>query len=419
LLVFVIGAMVGCVRTGAQISKTGAPAVSASSLIPTVRTEIIAYNRTQYILYFISTAWGFLGLVLVVRMGLGRRILNTVDRRIGVPTDEPVQIRPLWLLLRVAPYFAMFSLLMLVWRLPLGLCGYWVERSYGFATLSLPRWIGDRMTGYLFGLISIPAVWFGYWLIQKSPKRWWLWLWLASIPWTVAAWVIIPIMVDPVYNHFVPLPESPLKRDIVALASKAGIGGAQVFRVDTSKRTTKVNAYVTGIGPSKRIVIWDSTLNKLSHDEILAVLGHEMGHYVLNHMWRSVFTGTIGAFCLLYLLSRLLPMGINRVGKLAGIRGVSDPAGLPLALLLLSAMLFLQTPVENAILRYNEHEADRYGLELTHLNEATARAFAGFVEQNYSDPDPPKFIVFWLYSHPPIRERVEFALSYRQSGTLQ
>src|SRR5262249_22691687 len=118
----------------------------------------------------------------------------------------------------------------------------------------------------------------------------------------------------------------------------------------------------------------------------------------------------------LFLLSRLLPLGVEKLGERWGIRGHSDLAGLPLALLILNVLLFLQTPFESAISRYNEHEADRYGLELTHLNVATARAFAGFVNHNYADRDPPKFFVYWFYTHPPTRERVEFALSYKPGG---
>jgi STE24 endopeptidase len=406
-----------CHSVSGQARTPGNEPRSTSSLIPRPRPEIIVYNRTHYALYFAGTAWGFLGLGLAVRFRLGRRILDVVDSRMGFSGANAVSHLPFKKsVVRTAVYFSLLALLLMFWRLPLGLVSYGIERSFGFATLSVYKWFGDRILGFLFGLSSIPAVWFGYWLIQRSPKRWWLWLWVGSIPWTIATAVIVPLVVDPVYNHFVPLENGPLKSDIIALAHKAGIREVNVLRVDSSKRTTKVNAYVSGIGPFTRIVIWDTTLNKLTHDELLAILGHEMGHYALHHIWRNVVIGIGGAFCILFLFSRILTWSVSRFGSLAGIRGIHDLAGLPLALLILNIMLFVQTPIESAISRYNEHEADRYGLELTRLNEATARAFAGFVEQNYSDPDPPKVIVFWLYSHPPTRERVEFALSYKPHG---
>lgn len=397
----------------AQTAGAAASQVTASSLLPPPRPEVITYNRLQYELYFASIAWYLLGLCLAVKLGLGRRVLDRVDQILRINTEDGQSRLGFGRsFVRISLLFAILSFGFVIWRLPITFSWFMVERRYGFATQGIGLWLSDRLAAYAIDLASIPAVWFGYWLIQRSPRKWWLWLWAASIPWLIAMVAIVPVVVDPVYNHFTPLPDSPLRRDILALARKAGIGEVPIYRVDSSKRSTKVNAYVTGIGPTKRIVIWDNTLSKLSHDQILAVLGHEMGHYVLHHIWRSVVVGSFGAFCLLFVLSKALPWSISRVRHNSGIRGITDPAGLPLAMLLLQFLFYVQTPVENAILRYNEHEADRYGLQLTHLNEAAARVFAGFVRQNYSDPDPPRFIVFWLYSHPPIKERVEFALTY-------
>lgn len=371
-------------------------------VLPRARPEIRAYNRTWYVLYFVGAAWNFLGLGLMVALGVGARLRDGVERR--------ARSR----LLRTALFYAAFSLLLLLWRLPLGLYGYGVERGYGFATLTPGLWLLDRGRGYLLGLLeAVPAVWIGYWLLERAPRWWWLWLWAASIPWTLAMTVLRPILVDPLYNRFQPLPPSPLRTELLALADRAGIRDAQVYEVDISRRTKKLNAYVAGLGPTKRIVLWDTTLRALSADETLAIVGHEMGHYVLGHVWWNFAMGGIGAFGLLWLLSRLLPWAIRRCGPRAGVGSLHDLAGLPLALLLLSVLLFVQTPVESALSRWQEHQADRYGLELTRLNEATARAFIAFVERDFADPDPPRFIVFWFYSHPPIRERVEFALNYR------
>jgi len=369
--------------------------------LPPAPPESVAYNRIWYTLYFVGAAWGLLGLGLMVWGGLGARLRDLAERRARAP------------FLRAALLYALLSLLLLLWRLPVSLYGYSVERAYGFATLTPWAWLLDRGRGYVVGLLNVPAVWIGYLLLERSPKRWWLWLWLASLPWMLAMTVLAPILIDPFYNRFRPLPASPLRTDLLALANRAGIEGAQVYEVDSSQRTTKLNAYVAGLGPTKRIVLWDTTLRTLRHDEILAITGHEIGHYVLGHVWCNFVAGVVGAFALLWLLSRLLPWAVRRFGPRAGIRSLHDLAGLPLAMLLLSALLFLQTPVESAISRYQEHQADRYGLELTRLNEATARAFITFVQRDYADPDPPPFLVFWFFSHPPIRQRVDFALRYR------
>jgi STE24 endopeptidase len=299
--------------------------------------------------------------------------------------------------------------------LPLSLIGYLIERGYGFATLTPTTWLLDRGRNYLLGLLYIPIIWLGYLLLRRSPQRWWIWLWAGLIPISCFITILYPIAIDPLFHRFQPLPDSPIRRRLQSLAQQAGIGEAQIFEVNMSARTTKMNAYVTGIGPTKRIVLWDTTLRTLPEDEILAIMAHEIGHYTLRHIWWGLLLGITGGFAILWLLSRLYPWAVNRFGKRAGIRDIHDIAGLPLFMLLLSLLLFLQTPVESAISRHMEHQADRYGIELSRMNEASARAFVSLHMQNYADPDPPRLFVYWFYSHPPIRERVEFALRYRPS----
>lgn len=400
LLVLVLTA--GARPAAAQaVSPMVSRASSAPSLsLPPASPRIKAYNRTWYTLYFVGTAWEMLGLGLLLRFRVGPALRDTVERRARGR------------FLRTLLFYAGISLLLAVWRLPLGYYAYAFDRSYGFARQSIGLWLADRGRGYLVGLFSAVAVWLGYWLLRRSPRRWWLWLWLAAVPWLAAQAALWPVVIAPLYNRFTPMPESPLRSRLLDLASRAGIRGARVYVVDSSRRTTKLNAYVAGVGPTKRIVIWDSTLKALSEDEVAGIVGHEMGHYVLHHVWWSVVAGSGGAFVILWLLSRALPWTIRRWGDSLGIRGTDDLAGLPLVLLLLYVTLFLQTPAASGLSRYQEHEADRFGLELTGLNEATARAFIAFVNRDYADPDPPPFIVFWFYTHPPLRERVDFALTY-------
>jgi STE24 endopeptidase len=374
-------------------------------VLPPASPRIKAYNRTWYALYFVGTAWEMLGLGLLLRFRAGPALRDAVERR--------TRNRFLQAIL----FFAVFSLLLALWRLPLGYYAYVFERSYGFARQSFEVWLADLGRGYLIGLPSAIAVWLGYWLLRRSPRRWWLWLWAAAVPWLAAEAALWPVVVAPLYNEFVPMPDSPLRTRLLAQASAAGISGAEVYVVDISRRTTKLNAYVAGVGPTKRIVIWDTTLKALSEDEVAAIMGHEMGHYVLRHVWWNVVAGSGGAFVILWLLSLALPWSIRKWGEPLGIRAMDDLAGLPLVLLLLYVVLFLQTPAASALLRYQEHEADRFGLELTGLNDATARAFIAFVNRDYADPDPPPFIVFWFYTHPPLRERVEFALTYQKPGS--
>jgi STE24 endopeptidase len=379
-------------------------AVPSEISLPPANPRINAYNRFWYILYFAGFAWELLGLALLVRLRVGPRLRDWLEKKTRFS------------LLQAAGIYAVISLFLMVWNLPPGAYAYLHERVYSFATLTPALWLMDHGRAYLFSLLHIPAVWIGYWLLSRQPKRWWLWLWLASIPWQVAMIVFWPVVVAPTYNRFVPLQNRELRDKLLAEASKAGIEGARVFQVDISKRTTKLNAYVTGVGPTKRIVLWDTTLKSLSEDEILAIMGHEMGHYVLGHVWWRFGEGVVGAFILLWLLHKLLPWLVRVWGRHYGVRDVADMGGLPLAMFALQLMLFFQTPAEAALSRWHEHEADHYGLQLTHKNEAMARAFITFVTHDYSDPDPPAFLVYWFYSHPPLRERVDFALNYGKTN---
>ena len=389
--------------TPPPVAVTG-PARNVQPLLPPASPRIEAYNRTWYVLYFVGAAWEVLGLGLLLRFRVGPRLRNAAEHR--------TRNRFLQTVLFYAPY----SLLLALWHLPLGFFGYVYEREYGFARQSVALWLMDRGRGWLLTLPTAIAIWFGYWVMRRSPKRWWFWLWTGAAPWIAIQAALWPVVVAPLYNRFTPMPENPLRERLLGLAHKAGIGGAQVYVVDISRRTTKLNAYVAGLGPTKRIVIWDTTLKALDDDEVVAITGHEMGHYVLHHVWWSIVCSWIGAFMILWALSRLLPWTVRRWGPRLGVRATDDLAGLPLVSLWLFAILFLQTPIASAISRYQEHEADRYGLKLTGMNEAMARAFVTFVSRDYADPDPPPFIVFWFSSHPPLRDRVDFALNYRPPG---
>jgi Zn-dependent protease with chaperone function len=224
--------------------------------------------------------------------------------------------------------------------------------------------------------------------------------------------VLRPLVVAPAYNRFTPMRDQQLRQRLEALAEKAGVRGARVYQVDISRRTTKLNAYVTGIGPSKRIVIWDTTLKALSHDEIAAIMAHELGHYVLGHIWWKLGESIFGAFALLWLLGLLYPWAIERWGRRYGVKSVLDVAGLPVFSVVLYVLMLLQTPVERALSRMHERAADRYGLELNGDGPAMARAYVVFVRRDFTDPDPPLFIHWWFGSHPTLRERVEEAVAY-------
>jgi Zn-dependent protease with chaperone function len=228
----------------------------------------------------------------------------------------------------------------------------------------------------------------------------------------VVAVLFQPLVYDPLFNHFTRLPPTQLRTSLLALAARAHVPAKDVYVADMSHKTHKVNAYMTGVGSSQRIVLWDTTLQQLQPDEILDVMGHEMGHYVLGHIWKGLLLGVLGAFIAFRLVSWLMAACIAAFGPAWGLRGVSDLASFPLLVALLGVASFVGAPVTNAISREIEHQADVFSLELTHDNDASARSFLKLAEDNKSDPEPAAWVKWWIYSHPPLGERIRFALGY-------
>ncbi len=353
--------------------------------------------------------WNVLGLWLFLRAGLAARLRDILEKSKGAEQDAAaIPVPPFRLLLA---YYAAFTAALLLWNLPVSLIGLQIERHFGFSTETLLSFLRDALLGYAFGLPTVLLFRGGLWLYARSPRRWWQILWVMTVPIIAFLFVFEPVVVAPAFNRYTPLPDTPLRAKILALAGQAGITGANVFVEDTSRRTRHVNAYVTGIGPTTRIVINDTALQTLPEDQMLAMIGHEMGHYVEGHIWAGMGGAIVGLGAFLWFLSRLLPYLIARRGAVWGLRGVTDLAAIPLLSLLIAVFLIAQAPIASGISRYFEHRADAFGLRLTHLNEASVQLFIGFAERDYSDPDPPALLQFWFGTHPTLRERVEFARS--------
>jgi Zn-dependent protease with chaperone function len=318
---------------------------------------------------------------------------------------------------RVLVYLVFYTALSFVLGFPLAWYdGFAVEHQFGLSNQTFGQWMGEQGKAALLGVFFlgvIPLVWLVYTAIAKSPRNWWLWLAIISLPIIVAATLIGPLVVEPVFNKFTPLQNEHLKARILDLATRAQIPGRKVYQVDKSQQTKTYNAYVSGFGVSQRIVLWDTTLKGMSEDEILYVMGHEMGHYRLAHIWKGIaFTST---YCLLlfFLTAQVAAWGMRRFGRWWGFDEMHDVASLPLLYLTLSVMVFLTQPIAHAYSRRVETEADIYGLELTRDNDAAARAFVKLGAQNKSNPDPSAFVRLMLYSHPADIDRLRLALEYR------
>lgn len=381
----------------------GDPANPLSFMSQEQLARAVSYSRIKDAIYFVAQGYEWMVYLFLLSLGLSSHFRNWASR---------VFRGFFW---RTALFTLLLFFAVSLLQLPVRYLSYTVDRAYGLSNQTWGLWLADVGKGWLVSaVLAIPFVWLGYTLLRKSPKGWWFWYWLASIPILVFLMFVQPLVVDPLFNKFQPLQDSTLKADILSLAHRADIPAHQVYEVDMSTKTNAVNAYVNGIGPSARIVLWDTTLKKLSHDEILFIMGHEMGHYVMQHVVWGMVEGLAGLFVLLWLLARFLPAMIQRWGKGWGIHSLTDMASLPFLLLLLSVISFAITPVENSISRIYEHQADVYGLQITGKSDAAVRSFQKLSTESLSEPNPPGIVKFFLYSHPTLSERIAFAENFQR-----
>jgi len=315
----------------------------------------------------------------------------------------------------LAIYFVLLSLLLFVVELPLSYyIGFAREHAYGLSTQRFSKWASDQVKGLGVGvLVGLLVLWVPYLLLARSPHRWWLWTSALALPFYTLTLLIAPLWIAPLFNKFGPMTDKVLESEVLAEAKRAGVEGARVFEVNKSVDTATVNAYVTGVGGSKRIVLWDTLIARLSPAQVKSVVGHELGHYVLGHVWTSVILSTILTFIGLFGAHRLSGFFLGHFGDRMGFHQLSDVASLPLFMLLLTLFSLAINPAVLAFSRYHEHEADRFGLELTHDNRAAATAFVALQEQNLAVPRPSLLYKIFRASHPPIGERVDFINNYR------
>jgi len=367
-----------------------------------VTPEMRRHTNIIYTTYFAGVAWTIAVLVFVLASGISRRLRELATR---IAKWKPAA---------TFVYFALLTLVLTLFEYPLTLyAGFIVPHQFDLTDQSFGSWTLDLLKGLgldivVTGLIAVAALW-----ILGRFKRWWVVLWLGSIPLMFFLVVIAPVAFDPVFNKFEPLKDPVLRKELLDEAARAGIEGSRVYQVDKSKQTKTMNAYVTGIGPTTRIVIWDTLLGKLNRDEIIAVMGHEMGHYVLNHIWWGLAEGVVISLFVCFIGQFVFERGLRRWGARWGVQTKDDPAAIAWVLLIATVFGFLLSPLANGLSRRVEHEADMFGLELTHLNEADASAQVKFAEDSKFAPDPPRFIEFWLYSHPSSEDRIAFALTYK------
>jgi STE24 endopeptidase len=371
--------------------------------VPPPTGKALSYYRSGNVLWWVNVAWGLLIPVLFLFTGFSARLRNLAQR-----------LGRKWFFV-IAVYVVLFTLINSVISLPLT---YYEEfarqHAYGLSNQTFGKWFSDSLKSLAVGLIAgVLFLWVPYLLLRRSPRRWWLYSALLSIPFLIFVMLVSPIWIDPLFNRLGPMKDRQLERKILELADRAGIEGSRVFEVDKSVDTKAVNAYVTGFGGTKRIVLWDTLLAKLNSDEVLVVMAHEMGHYVLGHVVSTILFGSVLVIVTLYVAWQLSNALILRHGNRFGFDRLSDIASLPLLILLVDLASLAVSPAALAFSRYHEHEADRFALEITRSNHAAATAFVKLQEENLGVPRPGLVYKIWRASHPPIGERIDFCNEYR------
>jgi len=398
-----------------QTSAGDAPTVQKQeartyTLSPEKYEKAVTYSKLQDRLHFVGIGYSLLVLFVLLSLRVAPKYRDLVERLTRRRIVQAFVFVPI--------FFLTIDLL----QLPLEAYRHRVAVQYEISVQSWQSWLWDWTKGELieFILASI-LVYILYAVIRRSPRRWWFYFWLASVPLLILLLFITPVVFDPLFNKFEPLqnnrPELVTEIEKVLQHGGLEIPRDRMYEMKASEKVNAVDAYVTGFGGSKRVVVWDTTIEKMTTPQTVYVIGHEAGHYVLGHIPKSIAFISILLLALMFLVFLSVRRTFAKKERQWLIRGIGDWASLPALMLFALLFLALSEPIFNTFSRYQEHQADIYGLEVIHgiipdSNHVAAEAFQVLGEIDLADPEPSTFIKIWLYNHPPLGERLVFARDY-------
>jgi STE24 endopeptidase len=365
------------------------------------RARSDAYFEGGYLLLFVDTLYALVVAGVLLWSGISASMRNIAQ---GMTRSR---------FLQVPIYVTMFFALVTALTFPLTVYEQFArEHAYGLSNQNFGQWLGDFATAFVVGLLgAVIALTLLYSVIRATPRYWWAWGALVAAGFLAALQLVTPVFINPLFNHYQPLPESPIKTNILALAHANGIPANNVYQFDASRQSNRISANVSGFLGTTRISLTDNLLKRSSPAEIEAVLGHEMGHYVLDHQ-----VLLITWFGLLYLVAfLLLDRGFRVLAGIFGgswnVRSIDDPAGLPVLYALFSVLLLLGTPITNSIVRTIEAQADIFGLNASRQPDGFATAALKLSNYRKLDPGPLEEFVF--YDHPSGRARIFTAMRWK------
>jgi STE24 endopeptidase len=374
--------------TAAYIDSLGPDALARSAAYTAGNHWLLLWN----LLVAAVITW------IVVRSGLLERVQARFARR-------GVNLRT-WLV--SAAFFAISGLLSLPWEIYTD----WVrERSYDRTSQPLLDFVGQGLLSLAIAVVLVGLFFVGVYALMRRAGRFW-WLWSGGLTAVALSFFLLaaPLVIEPLFNDYKPVPAGEVRDALIELAQRAGVPEDRLFVYDGSRQSNNFTANVAGLGGSARIAISDVAFKGASLDEVKAVTGHEIGHYVLRHVWRTVLLLSALAIVFFFLADRSFPHFARAFGSRAAI---SDPVGLPVLIFMMSLFLLLAQPLVNGIIRDGENAADQYSLETVNLPDALATALVKTAE--YRDPRPNRLQEILFYTHPSVERRVRRAMEWKAS----
>jgi STE24 endopeptidase len=368
---------------------------------PAARARSDAYFEGGYWLQLWDFLYGIAIALLLLSLRWSAKMRDLAER---IAPFKPLQ---------TAIYWTQYLILTALLGFPLAVYeGYFREHKYGLATQTFGPWMFDQFKGLLIGVVFgaiVTMALFG--VARRLPRTWWLWGALVAFLFMVVALLIAPVYIVPMFNKVTRLNDPALTQRILRLARANGIPAKDVFMMDASKQTTRMSANVSGVGNTMRITLNDNLLRRGSPEEIEAVMGHEMGHYVLNHVYKGLLFFLVLIVTWFAALFYSLQWALHRWGDRWQIRGVGDTAVLPLVLLITSIFFFVLTPVLNTYIRTGEAEADIYGINASRQPDGFAQAAIHLGEYRKMSPGPVEEWIF--FDHPSGRNRIQAAMRWK------
>ncbi len=380
-----------------------------ATLPPEVHEKATAYTQGGYWMLL----WGALVAVavswLIIRSGVLTKLRSGVERARPRPWLAALAVLPVAVVLE--------ELLSLPWSI---YADWFREKSYGMTSQPLGGWLGEWAIGAVFGVVvSVLVLLAIYWLLRRARKTWWIWATGVSTAVLVLVLVLAPIFLLPLFNTYKPAPEGPVRDAIVAMAKANNIPSDKIFIYDGSKQSNRYTANVTGLFGSAQINMSD-TMFRAGADmsEIRAVVGHEMGHYARGHILSRLVATAVLLMIGFWLVDRLFPLAARLLGA-RDVKGIEDPAGLPVLMAVLAVLGLVATPAFNSITRLSEADADNYSLEVAGEPDGLAKALIQTVEYRAATPSRLEEVLF--YSHPSVSWRIRNAMEWKakQAGGAQ